>query len=60
MTAQRVYCQATATLPVWPDRKLLMRVDKRWWFVALLLALVSLFFAFDLGQYLNLATIKSR
>ena len=37
-----------------------MRVDKRWWFVVLLLAGVGLFFAFDLGQYLNLATIKSR
>ena len=37
-----------------------MRVDKRWWFVVLLLALVGLFFAFDLGQYLNLASIKSR
>ena len=37
-----------------------MRVDKRWWFVLLLLALVGLFFAFDLGQYLNLASIKSR
>jgi len=37
-----------------------MRVDKRGWFVVLLLALVGLFFAFDLGQYLNLATIKSR
>jgi len=37
-----------------------MRVDERWWFVVLLLTLVGLFFAFDLGQYLNLATIKSR
>ena len=37
-----------------------MRVDKRGWFVVLLLALVGLFFAIDLGQYLNLATIKSR
>jgi pyruvate/2-oxoglutarate dehydrogenase complex dihydrolipoamide dehydrogenase (E3) component/uncharacterized membrane protein YdjX (TVP38/TMEM64 family) len=36
-----------------------MRVDKRWWFVVLLLAGVGLFLAFDLGQYLNLATIKS-
>ena len=37
-----------------------MRVDKRWWFVMLVLALVGLFFAFNLGQYLSLATIKSR
>ena len=36
-----------------------MRVDRRWWFVVLLLAGVGLFLAFDLGQYLNLATIKS-
>jgi pyruvate/2-oxoglutarate dehydrogenase complex dihydrolipoamide dehydrogenase (E3) component/uncharacterized membrane protein YdjX (TVP38/TMEM64 family) len=43
-----------------PDRKLSMRVDKRWWFVVLLLILAGLFFAFDLGQYLKLATIKSR
>ncbi len=37
-----------------------MPVDERWWFVVLLLTLVGLFFAFDLGPYLNLATIKSR
>ena len=37
-----------------------MHIDKRWWFAVLLLALAGLYFAFDLGQYLNLATIKSR
>jgi pyruvate/2-oxoglutarate dehydrogenase complex dihydrolipoamide dehydrogenase (E3) component/uncharacterized membrane protein YdjX (TVP38/TMEM64 family) len=37
-----------------------MRVDKRWFFAVLLLVLIGLFFAFDLGQYLNLTTIKSR
>ena len=37
-----------------------MRVDQRWWWLALLLALVGLFFAFDLGQFLSLASIKSR
>ena len=37
-----------------------MPVNKRWWFVLLLLAVVGLYFALDLGQYLNLATIKSR
>jgi pyruvate/2-oxoglutarate dehydrogenase complex dihydrolipoamide dehydrogenase (E3) component/uncharacterized membrane protein YdjX (TVP38/TMEM64 family) len=37
-----------------------MRIDKRWLFAVLLLILIGLFFAFDLGQYLNLATIKSR
>ena len=47
-------------MPAHPDRKRLMHVDKRWWFVVLLLVLVGLFFAFDLGHYLNLATIKSR
>ena len=37
-----------------------MQFGKRLGFVLLLLAAVGLFFAFDLGQYLNLATIKSR
>ncbi|MBE0550657.1 MAG: FAD-dependent oxidoreductase [Rubrivivax sp.] len=37
-----------------------MHLDKRVWFVLVLLALVAAFFALDLGQYLNLATIKSR
>ena len=37
-----------------------MRVDKRWWAVAALALAVVLFFALDLGQYLQLATIKSR
>ena len=37
-----------------------MRVDKRWAVVVALAVLVGLFFAFDLGQYLNLATIKAR
>ncbi len=37
-----------------------MRVDKRWLLVVALLAVVGVFYAFDLGQYLNLASIKSR
>ncbi len=37
-----------------------MHLDKRVWFVLVLAALVATFFALDLGQYLNLATIKSR
>ncbi|KQP23102.1 FAD-dependent oxidoreductase [Pseudorhodoferax sp. Leaf267] len=35
-----------------------MRLDKRWWLLLALLAGITLFFAFDLGQYLNLATLK--
>ena len=35
-------------------------MDKHWWFVVLLPVLVGLFFAFDLGQDLNLASIKHR
>jgi len=37
-----------------------MRVEKRWWFAVLLLGAMALFHFLDLGQYLNLATIKSR
>ena len=37
-----------------------MRLDKRWWVVVVLAGLVAAFFAFDLGHYLSLATIKSR
>ena len=37
-----------------------MRLDKRWWVVVGLAGLVAAFFAFDLGHYLNLATIKNR
>lgn len=37
-----------------------MRLDKRGWLLVALLACVGLFFALDLGQYLNLAAIKSR
>ena len=36
------------------------RIDRRWWALALLLALVALFHAFDLGQYLNLQAVKVR
>ena len=36
-----------------------MRLDKRWWFVVVLAALVAAFFALDLGRYLSLAAIKS-
>ena len=35
-----------------------MRLDKRWWFVVVLAALVAAFFALDLGRYLSLAAIK--
>ncbi len=37
-----------------------MRLDKRWWLLLVLLGLVGLYFALDLGQYLNLATIKQQ
>ncbi len=37
-----------------------MRIDKRWWAVAALSLAVALFFALDLGQYLQLSAIKSR
>lgn len=37
-----------------------MRLDKRWLALGVLVAAVVLFFAFDLGQYLNLDTIKAR
>ena len=37
-----------------------MRLDKRWLAVGVLAAAAALFFAFDLGQYLNLDTIKAR
>ncbi len=37
-----------------------MRVDKRGWVLVVLFALVVLFYIFNLGQYLNLATIKTR
>ena len=60
MGGERVYWQAQATMPGRNDRELSMRVDKRWWFVVGVLGFVALFFAFDLGHYLNLATIKSR
>ena len=37
-----------------------MRLDKRWWLVVLLAGLAVAFHGLDLGQYLSLATIKSR
>ncbi|TAL66392.1 MAG: pyridine nucleotide-disulfide oxidoreductase [Burkholderiaceae bacterium] len=37
-----------------------MRLDKRWWVVVVLAGLVAAFFAFDLGHYLSLETIKGR
>ncbi|MEI8324584.1 MAG: FAD-dependent oxidoreductase, partial [Betaproteobacteria bacterium] len=37
-----------------------MRVDKRWWVLLLLFALIAVFYVFHLGQYLNLGTIKAR
>ncbi len=37
-----------------------MRFDKRWSVLLVVVLLAGLFFALDLGQYLNLATIKAR
>ena len=37
-----------------------MRLDKRWLALAVLVAALVLFFAFDLGQYLSLEAIKTR
>ena len=37
-----------------------MRLNKRWLALAVLAAAVTLFFAFDLGQYLHLEAIKER
>ena len=37
-----------------------MRLDKRWWLLAVFVVLAGLFFAFDLGHLLTLASIKSR
>ena len=36
-----------------------MRLDKRWWFVVVLVGLMALFYTLDLGRYLSLAAIKS-
>lgn len=36
-----------------------MRPSKRWWLLGVLALLLSLFFAFDLGRFLSLSTIKS-
>jgi hypothetical protein len=35
-----------------------MRIDKRWWFLIVLLGLVVLFFALDLQRFLSLEAIK--
>lgn len=37
-----------------------MRLNKRWWLLAVLAGLLGLFFAFDLGHFLSLNTIKAR
>ncbi len=37
-----------------------MRIDQRGWVLVLLLTLLVLFYSFNLGQYLNLVTIKTR
>lgn len=37
-----------------------MRLDKRWWLLGVFVALAGLYFAFDLGHVLTLASIKSR
>ena len=37
-----------------------MRLNKRWWLLLALLGLAGLYFALDLGQYLNLGAIKQR
>ena len=36
-----------------------MRLDKRWWLLVVLVALLALFFGLDLGRFLSLAAIKS-
>ncbi|MGE0674649.1 MAG: FAD-dependent oxidoreductase [Methylibium sp.] len=36
-----------------------MRLDKRWWVLVVLGALLALFFGLDLGRFLSLAAIKS-
>jgi uncharacterized membrane protein YdjX (TVP38/TMEM64 family) len=36
-----------------------MRLDKRWFLLVLLAALLAAFFAFDLGRFLSLAAIKN-
>ena len=36
-----------------------MRLHKRWWFVVVLVGLMALFYALDLGRYLSLASIKN-
>ncbi len=36
-----------------------MRLDKRWWFLVAVLALLGLFIGLTLGRYLSLAAIKS-
>ena len=49
-----------ADRPAQQERKPWMRLNKRWWLLLALLGLVGLYFALDLGQYLNLASIKQR
>jgi pyruvate/2-oxoglutarate dehydrogenase complex dihydrolipoamide dehydrogenase (E3) component/uncharacterized membrane protein YdjX (TVP38/TMEM64 family) len=36
-----------------------MKLDRRWWLAVVLVGLVALFHALDLGRYLNLAALKS-
>ena len=36
-----------------------MRLDKRWWLLVVLAALLALFFGLDLGRFLSLAAIKN-
>ena len=37
-----------------------MRLDKRWWVLLVVVGLAGLFFAFDIGHLLSLATVKAR
>ena len=37
-----------------------MRVDKRWWLLLTLAALLALFFALDLGRFLSLQAVQAR
>ena len=36
-----------------------MRLDKRWWLLAAVAALLAVFVGLDLGRFLSLAAIKS-
>ena len=46
-------------MPSHNERKAVMRLDKRWAWLIVLVALVAVFQLFDVSRYLSLATIKS-